>query len=310
MTPFIQDNEYILLMEDQYGGKFTLDDLKRLRDIGVRSVVRYPYWGTIESSMGHYEWGAIEDAIALTREAGMKCLWAVYDKPPKYFNSEWYIKTPEGATFIGPFRERCLSPWNSEGWAYHLNFIKMFCDKVSADDSMGIRATMFGAESMFPHRYPYRQDGPYLETMLKMLLEEQEIFYNAYSSHELWTCFHHAFDYQKTAGTEHAEMLYQSMSDRFPDHKHYCISYTQFRHDVKGEDKNLADMKRLGLSMFGGSEHAGGLLDNTDRAIAEGFRGFICGPIHFMTPFRQMEEWMFNAFEESLGKWRAAREVH
>jgi len=308
---FIQDDEYILLMEDQYGGKFTLDDLKRLRDIGIQTIVRYPYWGSIETSMGYYEWGETESAIEMTRQAGMKCLWATYDKPPKYFPDEWYMKMLDGKTYVGKFRERVLSPWLAEGWAYHLAFIVRFCEKVSAPDVMCFRATTHGAEAMFPHdsKYPYRLDGSYIETMFKILIEEQAIFYSAHDSHELWTCFHHAFDYQGTAGTEYAEMLYQATRDKFPDYKHYAISYTQFRNDVKGEDKNLADMQRLGLSMFGGSEHARGLLVNTDRAIAEGFRGFLCGPIHFMTKYRQMEDWMFNAFSESMAKWRAARNV-
>lgn len=308
---FIKDDEFILLMEDQYGARFTQDDLKRFRDVGIQTIVRYPYWGTIEPSMGNYDWSEIENFVDLSRNAGLKSLWAVYDKPPKYFPPEWYMKTPEDKVYVGKFRERILSPWNAEGWAYHLKFIKMFCDKLSADDMLCFRATVHGAESMFPHdpRFPHRQDGPYIETMLKMLLEEQDIFYNAHDSHELWTCFHHSFDYQGTAGTEHAEMLYKAMRDKFPDHKHYCISYTQFMKGIHGVRENLADVQRLGLSMFAGSQYAEGLVWNTDKAIQQGFRGFICGPIMAWAKHRKTEDWMFDNVRDSMAKWRKARNV-
>lgn len=308
---FIKDDEFILLMEDQYGGKFTTDNLKRLRDVGVQTIVRYPLWSDIETSMGIYHWDVIDRAIDLTREAGMKCLFGVYDKPPEYFPDEWYLKTPEGGNYTGKFQERLLSPWQDEGWAYHLRFIEKFCNRASADDVMCFRATTHGAESMYPHdlRFPYRLDGSYIDTMLKMLLEEQDIFYAAHASRELWTCFHHAFDQQKMAGTEHAEMLYRAMWNGFQDAEHYCISYTQFKRGVQGEVENLADVQRLGLSMFAGSQYAEGLARNTDIAIQQGFRGFVCGPVMVWSKYRRMEDWMYDAFRDSVAKWRVAKNV-
>lgn len=308
---FIQDDEYILLMQDSLGGRFTLDDLKRLRDIGVQTIVYYPFWRDIEVSLREYQWRSIDDAIQLARKAGMKSLFALYDHAPDHlFPPDWYLKAIDGRDYLGPYnQERFISPWNPEAWAYHLGFITNFCKRVSADDVMCFRTTSGGAESMFPQHFPYRLDGPYWETMRRVLLEEQEIFYNAHDSHELWTCFHHAFDYLGTAGTEYAEELYKEMRNRFPDHRHYSISYTQFRNDVGGEDKNREEMQRLGLSMFGGSEYAEGLLTNTDTAIQQGFRGFITGPLHQLTAYRKMEEWMFDNFRYSMNKWREAKRV-
>ena len=309
---FIKDDEFILLMEDQYGGKFTTDNLKRLRDVGVQTIVRYPFWSDIETSMGIYRWDVIDRAIDLTYEAGMKCLFGVYDKPPEYFPDEWYLKTPEGENYTGKYQERLLSPWQPDGWNYHLDFIERFCHRASDDDNvMCFRATTHGAESMYPHdlRFPYRLDGDYIETMLRVLLEEQGIFYNAHASHELWTCFHHSFDHQGRAGTEHAEMLYRAMWNEFPDAKHYCISYTQFKRGVQGEVENLADMKRLGLLMFAAAEYAEGLPVNTGKAIAQGFRGLVCGPIMNWSKHHKMEDWMYDAFRDSITRWRTARNV-
>ena len=308
---FIQDDDYILLMEDSYGGRFTQDDLKRLADSGIRTMLSYPFWINIEPQMGVYSWEETDNTIEKCRKAGIKCLFAAYDKPPKYFPPEWYIHTPEGNVHVGKFKERVISPWNAEGWAYHLAFLEKFCNKVTADDVMCWRAVPRGAEAMFPHdpARPHRQDGPYVETLLKMMLEEQDIFYRHHSSHELWTCLHHAFDHQGTAGTEHSEMLIRAIRDKFPDFIHYCISYSQFRRGVPGKKENLDEMHRLGLSMFAGSEYADGLLRNTDKAIAQGFRGLICGPIMYLTKYRQMQDWMFDNFAWSIKRWREAKGV-
>lgn len=304
---FIQDDEYILLMEDRYGGRYGLDDLKRLRDVGIQTIVRYPFWNEIETHLGEYVWDTIDEYIELTRQADMKCLFALYEGVPDYFPPEWYLKTPDGSIYIGVYQERVISPWNLDGWEYNLDFLNKFCNRISTKDVMCFRATMRGAEAMLPQYGQYRLDGLYWETMRRMLIEEQSIFYASHDSHELWTCFHHAFDGSGTSGTERARDLYREMAGEFPDAKHYCISYTQFRNDVIGEDKNLADMQELGLNMFGGSEYAEGIIANTDTAIQQGFRGFISAPLHWWSGHKSLEPWMVETIRDSLAKWREAR---
>jgi hypothetical protein len=306
---FIQDDEFILLMEDQDGGRYTVDDLKRLRDVGVQTVVRYPCWSDIEPEQGKYVWDSVDEKVAITREAGLKCMLAVYDKVPIYFPDDWYLKYHDGNIYSGSFYDHVISPWSIGGWVYHLDFIKKFCDRYSADDVLCFRATVHGGETILPEYRPYRQDGSLLETLERMVLDEQRIFYETQASRELWTCLHHAFDSKTYSGTQNSEHLYQKMHDAFPDMKHYCISYTQFRDDVLGEDENRAEMQRLGLSMFAGSEYCEGLITNTDKAIEQGFRGFVTSPLHGLGKHRVLEPWMLDAIKESLSKWRQAR-VH
>jgi hypothetical protein len=68
-------------------------------------------------------------------------------------------------------------------------------------------------------------------------------------------------------------------------------------------------MQRLGLKMFCAAEYAEGLLKNTDTAIAQGFRGMICGPIMNWTKYRKTEGWMFDNFAWSIKRWQEAKNV-
>lgn len=311
---FIKDDEFILLMQDTRGAVLTPDDLKRLQDVGVQTMTRYPFWWDVEPVKGEYHWEQVDQQVELAQKSGVKCLFGLYEKPPKYFPPDWYLQFETGGPWVGTYRERVMSPWSEEGWAYHLDFMRKFCQRVSSDDAMCFRATVHGGEEMLPHKYPYQLKGDYLETLVREMLEEQEIFYNAHPSHELWTCLHHAFDYTGTSGTEHARMLYQALRDKFPDATHYSISYTQFTRNMKefhyaGAQQNRLDMQELGLKMFCGSEYAEGLLTNTDTAIQQGFRGLICGPIMFWTKRAKTEDWMFDNFAWSIKRWREAKHV-
>ena len=299
---FIRDDEYILLMEDAPGGVYELDDLKRLRDAGIQTVIRYPFWKDIEVSLGNYQWRRVDDQIEMTRQAGMKCMFALYEFSPHFFPIDWYLKFPDGSLYQGGFYSHVISPWSERGWAYHLGFIEKFCDRVCADDVLTFRATVHGSEVMMPEYAPYRQDGDLLKTFERMIVEEQRIF-SRYNE-ELWTCFHHAFDSLSYSGTAYAAYLRNLLLDEFPTRNHYCISYTQFRDDVVGEDKNLEDMNLYRLKMFAGSEYAEGLIANTDKAVLQGFRGMISAPLHFYTGKKSLEPWMVDAVVESIKKWR------
>jgi hypothetical protein len=298
---FIRDDEHILLMEDSMGGVYGLDDLKRLRDAGIQTIIRYPYWKDIETSLGHYEWGKVDDQIDMTRQAGMKCMFALYEFAPHFFLDDWYLKYPDRTIYQGSFYDHVISPWSEKGWDYHLAFLGRFCERVCADDVLTFRATIHGGEVMMPEFAPYRQDGDLLKTFERMIVEEQRIF--SHYNDDLWTCFHHAFDHLPYSGTVYANYLRNILLDEFPTHNHYCISYTQFRDDVIGEDKNLEDMKTYHLKMFGGSEYAEGLITNTDKAISQGFRGFVTAPLHYYSGHKKLEDWMIEAVQNSLRKW-------
>ncbi len=307
LAKFIQDDEYILLMEDFFGGEITPGDRAHLREIGVQTSVRYLVWRKIEPEPGIYDWSYPDECVRLSRQAGMKTMLSIYDLAPAYFPGDWYLKFPDGRRFGGTFYANMISPWNPAAWQRHLDFIQACCDRYAAPDVLPYRGTMHGGECMLPDYGPCRMDGYLYSTVIRMLLEEQAIFYEAHPVHELWTALHHAFDSQWYTGNQHWFTLYQAQAQRFPDALHYHLVHTQWVPNIIGAQEHVRDIAEHGYPTFCGSEYCEGLDANTEAAIEAGFRGFITGPLHGLSGHRSMEPWMFDSFANSLAKWKAAR---
>jgi hypothetical protein len=138
-----------------------------------------------------------------------------------------------------------------------------------------------------------------------MMSEEQDIFVN-HPSHEIWTALHPALDGVAQTGNAYRHELDELLRRKFPQAVHYAIKHVHFA-DVLGAQATAEDM-RNGSLIWVGSEYCEGLLENTESAIEQGFRGFVTAPLHLLTEHRIIEDWMLDAIKESLSKWR--RHVH
>lgn len=312
--PFIRPNEFILLMDDPNlrdasgASALTRDDLCRFREAGIQTVVRYPYWREIETLPGHCEWGAVDRWLDEARSADMKTMLAVYDLPPHWTPDAWCLKDLHGQVYRGPFYDRIIVPWAKEGWDYHLYFIWRMCRRYNAPDVLCFRSTVHGGEVVLPEgKEPDLAGHDLRQTVEAMVYDEQAIFSVSHPSHEVWMALHHAFDSQPWTGNTMKDELYLGIKERFPETHLYGLSYTQFYPGVIGERENQADIARLGLGLWAGSEHCQGLQRFTEQAIEEGFRGFLCGALHFLSGYRVSQPWMFQAVRESDRKWRESR---
>ena len=304
---FIQDDEYIIILDDPLGGKFSVDDLHALYDAGIQTIVRMPYWKDIEPEWGVYNWEKADKWVEEDRRAGLKTMLSIYDHPPAYFPNDWYLRRPDG-TLYDHLDDECviyehiISPWSEEGWRYHLNFIAKCCERYNTSDVLCFRSTLQSGSVMLPEFGEYRSDGDLLSTVLKMMYDEQAIFVS-HPSHEIWTALHPAFDSVVQTGNAYRKEIYQLIEDRFPEAHHSILTFTYFTR-VNGAETTQDEAKRY--PVWSGSEYAEGLNQNTDEAIALGFRGFLTGPLHFLIGGQNkvLEPWSFEAIRNSLEKWR------
>jgi hypothetical protein len=307
MTRFINDDEFIIILNDQNGGSYGVDDLHRLYDAGIRTIIRYPFWRNIETAWGVYDWESVDRWIDEDRQAGLKTMLAIYDHPPAFLPDEWYLRRPDGELYTYPgFYERVMSPWNFEGWRYHLNFIARCCQRNNAPDVLCFRSTVQGGAVMLPEYEEIRLDGELLPTVLRMMSDEQGIFVT-HPSHEIWTALHPALDSVVQSGNALRGDIYNLIRREFPQAIHHVICHVYFA-DVLGKETTLNEI-RQGVKMWVGSEYAEGLTLNTDEAISLGFRGFVTSPLHTLGKYRTLEPWMLDNIRESLEKWRKARHV-
>lgn len=303
---FITPDDHILIMADQDGGGFSQDDLNRLADAGIRTIIRYVLWRQVEQEPGVFRWSELCRGIEMDRKAGLKTMLGVYDLAPAFFPEGWYMQDEAGNRYAGSFYANMLAPWVDAAWNAHKDFIARCCMYFAANDVMPFRCTCHGGEVMFPDYAPVKFPAGYdMEAACRqIMIEEQSIF--ARCGHgELWTQLHPAFAGLPYTGNQHMGQIYRDLASCFPHHYRYGITYTMFA-NVMGRELVPEQMRRHGIAMFCGSEYCEGLIANTDEAIRLGFRGFVTAPLHALTGHRSLEPWMLDAIRGSIRKWKDA----
>lgn len=91
------------------------------------------------------------------------------------------------------------------------------------------------------------------------------------------------------------------------------VNYIAYAHyNLGGYLQGLAlQHARVGSSLWVGSQYCEGLITNTRRAIEDGVRGFITGPLCTEDNHTQarVEPWMVEAIDKSLATWRTVKGV-
>jgi len=337
---FIQPDEHIVIMDYiQYPPceAFTNDDLARLHDAGIKTIMCYLRWDRAEPEMGVYDWSQIDEEVARIRAAGMKTIVKVYLCTPTYFPEDRYARKANGkvhntfgaADAMGdPSDWSLISYWNPDVWAHHLQFIERACKHYTAEDVLCINIAPANGESLIfgdgcfydkcaiesyqkfagDNSLPVENAVPGTQTLdwlrattIPAQIETQRIFHKY--GHEYWTMLHHAFETIPSTGNWLIDDLYCALHKELGD-EHWGICYTVFR---PGETRGLwgpeQDIKRHGVKMLFGAEGAEGLLRNTQRAIQMGARAMMAGPLAPYLGHKHMEDWMYSAIRTSNRWW-------
>jgi hypothetical protein len=313
---FLHADDYIILMipafSDQY---WSLDMLRSVQEVGVKTVMRYVVWKDIETAPGEYHWDIMHQRIEEDRQAGLKTIVNVYTSAPAFFPEEFYVHAAVGGLRLTWWAyPNLLTSWGP-GYEVHLGFLKRCCEILNSTDVLCMRGTCEGGEVMFPHDpFPAIPNHFNLHKLaVEVMLQEQEIFHASTPYPDLFTQLHHIADRHEQCCTTDTERIYSALREKFPDMIHDNITYSLLP-GHPGIGKHLEDMKRFGYRGFVGSEYCQHLVEHTPRAMELGFAGFLTAPIHpFLLPGTTLEPWMVQALSESIGQWRAAalaRETH
>jgi hypothetical protein len=112
---FIEPDEFVILMDQP--GLLSVDNLKRVRDEGVRTLYAYVSWQQVERVPGVLDWASADAWVERARSADMKVLLRCYDQAPAFFPDDWYLRTAVGEIWRdipgwgGTRRHTLLSPW-------------------------------------------------------------------------------------------------------------------------------------------------------------------------------------------------------
>jgi hypothetical protein len=265
-----------------------LTSLRGLKEVGIKTVRLncWAYWSEMEPEPGVYCWDkAIEENVALAREAGLKVAVHLYRRAPDWLPKAGQIKIVynEGSWIIGSrddgrpgYAWLSVNPFHAETLKIELGFLEQACKHFSVPGEVQCTYSLpYGGEIMLP---PYT--GEYTEQMcIDVVLARQEVF--AEYSDELWSAFSpycmHACSsingqIDPHVGGEHAPAVYAAMCEHFPDHSIHRLLYGYF--DMQGGwDKGMLP----GVKTWVGAEFAANVAHNAKRLNTVGAWGMVMG---------------------------------
>jgi len=334
---FMVDDEFLLLMSinpdlDVPGYNtqiLTIDERKKLRDVGIQTVLEYLNWEQINPSLNQYNFEEISNILYRNREANMKIICPITNwNFPAWMPDEWFAKHQSGE-----IDRSVLSIWHEDAQSvadeYYQNLINYF----GANDVLFIWGDWQGGEGIYPAGSCFYDDAAlndykqvygtsaypdintqetldwYGKKIIEHSLKKQQIFYP--QCNEIWNMQQFLMDtWTKGFGNFVIPETFQAFRNKYPDDSIVFLQYTYFddaHYKIPNEEfvdniKNTYNSEVIVEAHF-----AQGLRETTPKAIAKGFRGQICSLLHAQAGYFAFEDWMLEEVKKSNDLWREAR---
>lgn len=341
---FLRRDEAIVIMDVcPVGGMTTRahiaeEDLCRLRDCGVQTVLEYVAWNAIEKEMGVREWGHLDEYIERARRAGMKVILSTPHFVPGCLPDEFYPWGRNGKPMNGNstiHSQAVLSIFNDEALDYEMGFIREIRERYEAEDVFLFCAQQVEGETVYQNNWAYgdpsaqarwkREDGrpvcdyPMIDEWLARRYEEvlvrlQGAFLAGSQHGEIWTALHPLLSEEirpecRGNGCRWIERYFGAYRREWPGVEMTWLQYTFWPHE-EGYRKTVGEVRRrFGMNLVTGAEWIEGLRANTGRAIEEGLSALLVGLLHPFTRHEKVEEWMLEIVRESQKQFMEAREL-
>jgi hypothetical protein len=335
---FMRDDEFIVLvilnplMADYIHDMYvpSVDDRKRFRDVGMQSVFEYPLWYQMNPNPTEYNWSEIETMLSRNRAADMKTIFTVGGwLLPSWIPSGWYAKRANGN-----LEKESLSIWNEEAQEYSDRFYWKLVDTFAADDVLFVFGEFQGGEGIYQSG-PCFYDNAALESykkhygssaypdiktpetlywygqqIIEYIMRKQRVFYGQH--HEIWNSQQYLMDvWSKDFGNFCIPEIFETFRAEWPDGNLVFSQFTYFdqaHYEIPNEAfvdniKNTYNAEILVEAHF-----AQGLKETAPKAIAKGFRGQLCGPVHHQSGYNKgVEQWMLDEIGKAHLLWLSHR---
>jgi hypothetical protein len=318
----MQPDERLLFMEMQtdYATpeiRLPEEDIRMLVDAGIKTCISFcTNWDWIEPQKGVYNFDYYDRRVELLQRAGMKVYLQCQTWFPNWLPDEWKVK---GRTQV--FSD--ISPWNSEGWKYMLDFYAKMCERYNSSTVVVMNSYLTDGETFLPnelscfdkaaleqyqdiyHKMPEEHDPDtdawYNASVVRAYSDIQRVlFNNAYQ--EIWVTLHPALFGQYGNGTICLPQILAALRAEFP-----TANISQLFCTWRQWSGLYPQMKewstQFNTNIFGGAEYAEGVVTSVDIAKEQGIRGLLIGPTHPYTNHRRIEPWMLDNIRTALAKW-------
>lgn len=322
----LSDGEYLLLMNlspwsgpPDPCGPLREDELARLRDVGVRTVLNYHYW-----MMGDAALRYVDERVAEAQRLGMRCVIASYQFPPATLPTTMYAQTRQGTVL-----RHVLSLWDEGARAAVLDGYRNAIARWGGPDVLIIHSGYLSGESVL-HNEPCFYDPaarasheadcggepdihrPETVDWLRRSVVRWYMDIDAVLVEQPWravvNCLQWLIAQQSVSNGNFAQQdILFSERQAWPDADVVLLQYTYFAHGEPYPTLIKEWTERYRLSTIVEAQYCQGLEVTTPLAIERGFRGQIVAPIHPWSGARRLEDWNVDAIARSHRAWDAAR---
>lgn len=285
---FLSADEHLIVM-DEYANHLTLDELRALAGVGVRTIYAHAMinWQRMQPHEGDLiNWSELDDYIGDIRKAGLKVLLPFLQDPPNWKPDNWYFtrQTSHG---------RMIPSYTNKQTGYDLDAFALEIMECYQNE-MAQLIFSIPLDGEFPfHDWP--TDGQYHvpeEDFINFVSNRQWIFNSRFG--EIWTSYHH------TMNPEYIGPLYTALGERFPDSQHYGIQFTYFPHGGSLMQNVINTSRKYGVKYYVGAEYCQGLRPNVPQCIEQQMHGVLVAPIHSFQAHHRVKKWMLEDIEWSI----------
>ena len=332
--PYFTKDSALLLMDcgKADGSFYTEDEIKAMADAGIRTGIIFDInWPDIEKRWGVYDWGKLDERVALLNRCGMRAMIKWYTCAPSWFPSDWWA-CASGGPIVG-----ALSPWCESAQAYERATSAEVCRRYN-DEALGnvvVNSQSGHGETVMPtvpcwfdpyataafkrangsDAKPYypNPNGPITDKAtfdflydgyLSMLQLQAEVFIDN-PWRLLYSAFHPCFidilhwDCTGNQWLPEILSLYKNMGAQTVQVFYNWIGYEQYWGGWARQSQ------AYGTQMFGGAEYSEGLRgkNSTRLAIQNGMTGQIIGPCHMLTNHLEVTPEMLTEIKWAANEW-------
>jgi len=326
--PFVPDADRIIIFDlpTLRGPMMTLDELRRLKDMGVGTLLLTGAdWNKFEPKLGQYNWDYLDELVRRVYEAEMRGLLPIWEKVNANFPRDWYSQTPGGSIPTNQSKpEHLISPWSKAGQAHALEVMAMVKDHYTTDQVQVISSLCRFGESVMPfdprfydpsalrswtatgskHIKPVStltECQDWLRAAYRQMIKNQQAILTNTQWREAWFMLHVPKMSRPCDGVEWIEDYFRDLPDGVTINH---ITFTYFQHippKVEPWHHKIEHFKQAyNYKAWVGAEFCNGLREGTAIKARElGMRGMILGPCHPFTNKNSIEPWMYQQIEKA-----------
>lgn len=320
------------------------DDLKRIREVGPKTVIIQTSWEMLEPAKGEYHWDYLDRMVRLAQQADMKVLMLEYIFGPTWCPAEWYLQSP--TTPKNAFRQ--LSIWNRDAQDYTKYMDVQIAERYGGDIHLVCSQAIVGESYL-----PFTMENPFhdpaavqsfreftrveqseprnadpgsmtdrwlKQSIISTLLDRNRLLMELNTYPEIWHSAHHTLGWNPAKcgayqgnGALYIRDVLDAEKAAFPTAKFNGIQYTYwwdgnnepFYRDYRQWVREDRDKYKIDFYVEAGYCH--GLPAHTQKLIDEGHKGFIFAPLSPNVPVDKLEPWMIEVIKNSYETIRVAK---